>query len=61
MGRITLVLLVFVASIVTEPVPVKGRDLKPTQSTHTGSIHRGCVEFQEMENVVSKGPITLVK
>jgi len=29
--------------------------------THTGSIHKGCVEFSDPEDVVNKGPITRVK
>jgi len=61
MCRITLLFLVMVASAATEPVPPEGRDSRPTQSTHTGSIHNGCVEFGDMEEVVSRGPITSVK
>lgn len=58
-----------------EPIqPEKERDGQPdeydvltnsTQNgidvTHTGWIHEGCEEFRDLEDVISKGPITLVR
>lgn len=34
---------------------------QPSEYTHTGWIHRGCVEFRDPEEIVSKGPITKVE
>jgi len=35
--------------------------LKASAVTHTGYIHKGCVPFGDQEDVISKGPITLVR
>jgi hypothetical protein len=34
---------------------------QPSEYTHTGWIHNGCVEFRDPEEIVSKGPITKVE
>jgi hypothetical protein len=61
MRRVTLLLLVLVASIATDPIPLEGSDSGPIVSNHTGWIHDGSVVFRDQEHVISKGPITLVE
>ncbi len=34
---------------------------QPSEYTVTGTIHKGCVEFSDPEEIVSKGPITRVE
>ena len=76
MSRITLAILFILTciSIYLTPLPSQGATPRgvsqsssspevylPSEYTHTGWIHNGCVEFRDPEEIVSKGPITKVE
>ena len=76
MSRITLAILFILTciSIYLTSLPSQGATPRgvsqsssspevylPSEYTHTGWIHNGCVEFRDPEEIVSKGPITKVE